>query len=89
MSDGTRRLASRPVFFERNRVYRVYQGGALFHRLFGDPAKDGHYPEEWIASSVKALNKVPAGDREGISRIRGTGLYLDDLLRNEPERMLS
>ena len=33
-------------------------------------------------------NKVPAGDREGISRIRGTGLYLDDLLRDEPERML-
>lgn len=84
----TKALASRPLFFERNRVFRIYQGGALFHRLFGDPEKDGSYPEEWIASSVKALNKVPAGAHEGISRIAGTDLYLDELLQAEPERML-
>ncbi len=88
MSTTTQTLASRPLFFERNRVFRIYQGGALFHPLFGDPAEDNNYPEEWIASSVKALNKVSAGEHEGISRIQGTDVYLDELLRAEPERML-
>ena len=41
MSRTTSELASRPLFFERNRVYRIYQGGALFHPLFGDPAASG------------------------------------------------
>lgn len=88
MSRTTSELASRPLFFERNRVYRIYQGGALFHPLFGDPAEDNNYPEEWIASSVKALNKVSAGEHEGVSRIRGTDVYLDELLKAEPEKML-
>ena len=51
-----------PVFFERNRVYRVYRGGKLFHDLFGDEPRDGHYPEEWIASDVRALNERKKGD---------------------------
>jgi hypothetical protein len=46
-----------PIFFERNRVFRVYEGGKLFHDFFGDEAVDGNFPEEWIASKVKALNK--------------------------------
>lgn len=43
--------------FERNRVGRVYSGGKLFADFFGDEAKDGFLPEEWIASQVKAINK--------------------------------
>ena len=38
-----------PLFFERNRVFRVYEGGRLFHDFFGDEAVDGNFPEEWIA----------------------------------------
>ena len=26
----------RPVFFDRNRVYRVYLGGKLFHEFLGE-----------------------------------------------------
>ena len=45
-----------PIFFEKNRVYRVYTGGKLFSTFFGDDSEDCNYPEEWVASSVKALN---------------------------------
>lgn len=77
-----------PVFFERNRVSRIYKGGALFAGFFGDSSADGFEPEEWIASTVKALNKDSRGEKEGISRVEGTGLYFDDLLRQFPSQML-
>ena len=41
-----KQLWQRPVFFERNRVYRVYLGGKLFHDFLGDAPEDGFYPEE-------------------------------------------
>ena len=78
MSKSYEELASRPIFFERNRVFRIYQGGALFHPLFGDPAADNNHPEEWIASSVKALNKIPEGEHEGVSRVAGTAALEDE-----------
>jgi mannose-6-phosphate isomerase len=80
-------LTNEPVFFERNRVYRITLGGLLFHDLFGDEAKDTNYPEEWIASSVPAT--LNGGDpHEGVSKIKGTDVYFDELLQAEPERML-
>lgn len=77
-----------PLFFEKNRVWRVYTGGALFADFFGDDSTDGFEPEEWVASSVKALNKVSKGEKEGVSRIEGTDLYFDDLLRDHPRELL-
>ena len=50
-------MISRPIFFEKNRVARVYTGGRLFDDFLGDGSTDGFYPEEWIASGVRALNK--------------------------------
>lgn len=47
----------KPIFFEKNRVFRVYTGGKLFADFFGDDSTDGNYPEEWVASSVHALNE--------------------------------
>lgn len=81
-------LARSPLFFERNRVFRIYRGGKLFGDFFGDPPADGSEPEEWIASSVKALNRVPKGEKEGISRLRGTEVYLDELLCAEGQAVL-
>lgn len=81
-------IASNPAFFERNRVFRVYRGGKLFHDFFGDEDADGNYPEEWIASGVKAMNRDPGSQYEGISKIRGKELYFDWLLRNYKELML-
>ncbi len=69
-----------PLFFERNRVFRVYRGGLLFHDFFGDPAEDGFFPEEWVASTVRALNREPKGEHEGISIVAGTGVRFGDLM---------
>jgi mannose-6-phosphate isomerase len=76
-----------PLFFERNRVFRVYEGGKLFHDFFGDEAVDGNLPEEWIASKVKALNKEVRFPDEGLSKIRGSDETFASLLNNFPEEM--
>jgi mannose-6-phosphate isomerase len=76
-----------PLFFERNRVFRVYEGGKLFHDFFGDEAVDGNLPEEWIASKVKALNKEMRNPDEGLSQIRGGGETFASLLADHPEEM--
>ncbi len=81
-------IASNPVFFERNRVFRVYTGGKLFHGFFGDEDRDGCFPEEWIASGVRALNRDFRSEHEGISRIHGKDLYFDQLLKDHKEQML-
>ena len=77
-----------PIFFEKNRVWRVYTGGALFANFFGDDSVDGYEPEEWVASSVRAINKESKGEKEGVSCIKDTELYFDDLLREYPKEML-
>ena len=77
-----------PVFFERNRVGRVYTGGKLFHGFFGDEAIDGFQPEEWVASSVAALNKEMACEKEGVSRIKDSDMFFDELLEKYPQELL-
>lgn len=73
-------MITKPIFFERNRVGRVYTGGKLFHGFFGDEAVDGFLPEEWVASNVKAVNKVMHTPKDGVSIIKDTGIYFDDFL---------
>ena len=77
-----------PIFFERNRVKRVYSGGMLFSEFFGDDPEDGFFPEEWIASSVKAINKEMLTEKDGISKIKGENCYFDELLAKYPCEML-
>ena len=75
-----------PIFFEKNRVFRVYTGGKLFADFFGDDSTDGNYPEEWVVSCVHALNEGSTDEYEGISKIADGGMYLSDALnqyRNE------
>lgn len=81
-------MINKPIFFERNRVGRVYSGGKLFHGFFGDEAVDGFLPEEWIASAVTALNKEKASEEEGVSKLRDSEIYFDELLKKYPEEML-
>jgi mannose-6-phosphate isomerase len=76
-----------PLFFERNRVFRVYEGGKLFHDFFGDEPVDGNLPEEWIASTVKALNKEKRDPDEGLSKILGEETTFASLLATNPEEM--
>lgn len=88
MSDNINKLLSSPIFFEKNRVGRVYTGGALFADFFGDDSTDGFEPEEWVVSSVKAINKVSKGEKEGVSLVKGTNLYFDDLLNDYKSKLL-
>lgn len=77
-----------PIFFEKNRVFRIYTGGRLLGEFVGDGSPDSSYPEEWIASDVKAQKSREHGEKEGVSRVRGTQWYLDDLLRKYPREIL-
>ncbi len=79
---------NKPVFFEKNRVFRVYTGGKLFADFFGDDSTDGFYPEEWVASSVKALNEGSTDAYEGVSKIKGTDLYLNDAVEKYKAEIL-
>ena len=81
-------MVKEPIFFERNRVWRVYTGGRLFEGLWGDEPVDNFYPEEWIASSVRALNKNSVSEKEGLSKPLGSDKYFDELLAKDPEAML-
>ncbi|MCQ2462322.1 MAG: 4Fe-4S binding protein [Clostridia bacterium] len=72
---------NKPIFFERNRVFRVYTGGALFADFFGDKREDGFYPEEWVASSVRALNEGHDDEYEGVSKIEGSEMHLNDAIK--------
>lgn len=82
-------IASRPIFFERNRVFRVYKGGAKFSDLCGtDKQEDDFFPEEWIASNVKAINPKYFGKRDGVSVIEGTDLFFDDLINEYKQLVL-
>lgn len=80
--------AKKPIFFEKNRVFRVYLGGKLFSDFFGDDSEDSFYPEEWICSSTKALNDGSKDEFEGISKIKGADIYFNQLIEAEKELML-
>ena len=75
-------LCARPLFFERNRVSRVYRGGLLFHDFFGDEPKDSRKPEEWVGSLVRAMDG--AAD-EGLSIVRGENVSFAELAARRPE----
>lgn len=79
---------NKPIFFEKNRVGRVYTGGALFADFFGDDSTDGFEPEEWIASYVTALNGENGKYKEGVSRVRGTDIFFDELLEQNKRDLL-
>lgn len=77
-----------PIFFEKNRVYRVYTGGKLFADFFSDDSVESNYPEEWVVSAVHALNEGSTDVHEGISKIKGEELYLDEALEKYKNEIL-
>lgn len=81
-------LISQPIFFERNRVFRVYDGGKLLGSFTGEPCEDGKYPEEWIASTVRALNRDSSDPMEGLSLVEGTSTPFRELLEQYPQELL-
>lgn len=86
-----KQIVREPIFFERNRVYRIYKGGKPYKELFNDGFDDGTdnmFPEEWIASKVKAINPKYFGERDGVSKIKGMDIFFDDLLNDYKAELL-
>ena len=81
-------MINSPIFFEKNRVARVYTGGKLLGDFLDDGSSDGFYPEEWIASAVRAINKGSDDPKEGVSKPIGSDLYFDELLIHNKYEML-
>ena len=79
------KIYEKPLFFEKNRVYRVYTGGKLLGSFVNDGSADSFYPEEWIASSVQALPVAGEPEKAGVSVIEGTDKFLDDLIKEFPK----
>lgn len=77
-----------PIFFEKNRVFRVYTGGKLFADFFSDDSTESNYPEEWVASAVHAINEGSTDPKEGVSKIKDTEIYFDDALRDYKKELI-
>jgi len=78
-----------PIFFKRNRIFRVYKGGKLFENFFGEESQDTHFPEEWIASAIEAKNSQSvSGNRYGISIIENSDIYWDQFLIDNRKDLL-
>jgi mannose-6-phosphate isomerase len=74
-----------------NRVWRTYSGGLMLDRMEGraTPA-DGTFPEDWIGSTVPAINPNRDVENEGLARVNfscGEALLVD-LVRADPEYFL-
>jgi mannose-6-phosphate isomerase len=84
-------LTRQPLRLSRNRVYRLWRGGAVLDRFQGQPdPADANTPEEWVGSTtVSRLPGRPAD--EGLSTVRlpdGSSIVLKDLIEAFPRAML-
>lgn len=72
----------------KNRVYRAYYGGKRLDAFYGiENPKDDRFPEEWIASTVRAFNVGREEICEGLSLCADGGLF-KDRIEAEPLRLL-
>ena len=74
-----------------NLVWRSYHGGSVLRRFRGlaDPG-DNHFPEDWLASTVRARNGANSQHpQEGLSRLGdAAGQTLSDVLAQAPKPWL-
>lgn len=80
-----------PLLLLRNRVYRVWKGGAVLDRFQGQPdPADRNIPEEWVGSTT--VSRLPGRPPdEGLSRVGlpdGSSIVLRDLIEAFPQAML-
>ncbi len=79
------------VLLPANRVWRTYPGGRMLDGLAGvaSPA-DGPFPEDWIASTTRAVNVGRENSGEGPSHVLvgGHAYPFADLLHRDPDYFL-
>lgn len=72
-----------------NPVWRSYQGGRELRRFRYTPgADDNHFPEDWLAATVRARNgQHSQGPQEGLSSVQRNGKAesLIECLKTEPK----
>ena len=57
-----------------NRVWRTYSGGLMLDRMERRAAPaDGPFPEDWIGSTVRAVNPDRHAENEGLARVAFSG----------------
>jgi mannose-6-phosphate isomerase len=74
-----------------NRVYRSYPGGRVLDEMARlENPRDAHFPEDWIASTTRAVNAGREEIVEGISHfeVGGESRRCDDLITESPEWFL-
>ena len=84
-------MEHKAVKFLPNRVWRVYSGGSGIDRMRGtNPTEDGHFPEDWIASTSLANNPQYHQPDQGLSfaELPEGPLLFKDYLARDPENML-
>ena len=80
---------SSPVRLRSERAWRTYHGGKLIDELHGiSPAADTHFPEDWICSTVQAINAGREDVVEGLSRLADADVSLRDFIAADPAAAL-
>lgn len=80
---------SAPVRLKIERAWRTYHGGRLLDVLHGiSPAADTHFPEDWIISTVRAINAGREDVVEGLNRLADADMTLKDFIAADPEAAL-
>lgn len=79
------------VLLPLNRVWRTYQGGRVLESLAGSThPSDSHFPEDWIASTTRAVNIGRESVAEGVSQVEVAGTRHDfvALIKSDPAYFL-
>ena len=74
-----------------NRVWRTYTGGRMLDAMEGkEHPVDGPFSEDWIGSTVRAVNPNRRDANEGLARVQYSGkeALLADLIDADPEYFL-
>lgn len=79
---------NQPIRLETSRAWRTYLGGKMISALHGQEGEDGHFPEEWLMSTVSARNAGREHIVEGITKVAGSQLTLPQLLESDPAALL-
>jgi mannose-6-phosphate isomerase len=85
-------LSDRPLKVTGSRVWRTYSGGRLLERWKGESnPSDGVFPEEWIASTIQAVNAGREHLVEGLGTLTdadGAVIDLKTVIASDPARFL-
>lgn len=79
---------NKPVKLVTSRAWRTYLGGSMISRLHGEAGEDGHFPEEWLLSTVAARNAGREHIVEGITQVADRNMTLAQYIEANPEAIL-